>query len=111
MTEYGGVFHHLFSFCFTPCSLTLPFIPVASSDATNIKASILPHPKDPSKVIINAHKWWISGAGDPRCKVHLLMGKSDPSNPDRHKQQTMVIIPADAPGVKVVRPLTVMGCA
>ncbi|KAF8524721.1 acyl-CoA dehydrogenase [Gautieria morchelliformis] len=79
---------------------------VASSDATNIKTSIR---KEGNEIVINGHKWWISGAGDPRTKLHLVMGKSDASNPDTHSQQSIVIVPANAPGVKVVRPMQVFG--
>ncbi|KAM0791158.1 hypothetical protein ACM66B_005643 [Microbotryomycetes sp. NB124-2] len=78
---------------------------VASSDATNIRTSIR---KEGNEIVINGHKWWISGAGDPRCFVHLLMGKSDTSA-SKHQQQSMVIIPANAKGVKVVRPMHVFG--
>ncbi|EJT97585.1 acyl-CoA dehydrogenase NM domain-like protein [Dacryopinax primogenitus] len=79
---------------------------VASSDATNIRTSIR---KEGNEIVINGHKWWISGAGDPRCAVHLVMGKSDPTNPDRYKQQSIVIVPVNAPGVRVVRPMTAFG--
>ena len=79
---------------------------VASSDATNISTSIK---QEGDEIVINGHKWWISGAGDPRCKVHLLMGKSHPENASAYAQQSMVIIPANAPGVKVIRPMTVFG--
>jgi acyl-CoA dehydrogenase len=79
---------------------------VASSDATNIATSILRQPDD--TYLINGRKWWISGAGDPRCAVYITMGKSDPEAP-RHSQQSMIVVPADAPGVKVIRPLTVFG--
>ncbi|KAK9765048.1 hypothetical protein K7432_006933 [Basidiobolus ranarum] len=78
---------------------------VASSDATNIETSIKRHG---DHYIVNGHKWWISGSGDPRCKVFLVMGKSD-TTLAKHKQQTIIIVPADTPGVKVVRPLTVFG--
>lgn len=80
---------------------------MASSDATNIQTSIRLS-EDKKEAIINGHKWWISGAGDPRCKVHLLMGKSDPTNPNPHKQQTIVIIPANTKGVNIIRPMRVM---
>jgi acyl-CoA dehydrogenase len=79
---------------------------VASSDATNIATSILRQTDD--TYLINGRKWWISGAGDPRCAVYITMGKSDPDAP-KHSQQSMIVVPADAPGVKVIRPLTVFG--
>lgn len=79
---------------------------VASSDATNISTSIK---QEGDEIVINGHKWWISGAGDPRCKVHLLLGKSDPDNPSAYAQQSMVIIPSNTPGVNVVRPMQVFG--
>ncbi|KAF5333312.1 hypothetical protein D9611_002202 [Ephemerocybe angulata] len=79
---------------------------VASSDATNIRTSIR---REGDEIVINGHKWWISGAGDPRCKVHLVMGKSDANNKDKYNQQSVVLVPADAPGVKIVRPMKVFG--
>jgi len=79
---------------------------VASSDATNIESSIA---RDGDSYVINGHKWWTSGIGDPRCKVLIFMGKTDPKNPDRYKQQSMILVERDAPGVKVVRMLTVFG--
>jgi acyl-CoA dehydrogenase len=78
---------------------------VASSDATNIEASIV---RNGSEYVINGRKWWSSGAGDPRCKIAIFMGKTDPSAAP-HKQQSMVLVPMDAPGVKIVRLLTVFG--
>src|SRR5258705_586437 len=78
---------------------------VASSDATNIESRIERQGDD---YVINGRKWWISGAGDPRCKVYIFMGKTDPEAP-RHSQQSMILVPADAPGVTVLRPLSVFG--
>jgi len=78
----------------------------ASSDATNIQARI---ERDGDDYVINSRKWWASGASDPRCKVLIFMGKTDPDNPDRHKQQSMVIVPMETPGIKVLRNLSVFG--
>ena len=78
---------------------------VASSDATNIQCSIV---RDGNEYVINGTKWWSSGAGDPRCAVYIVMGKTDPEAP-KHSQQSMVVVPANSPGVKVVRPLSVFG--
>ena len=78
---------------------------VASSDATNIESRIERQGDD---YVINGRKWWISGAGDPRCSVYIFMGKTDPEAP-RHSQQSMILIPSDAPGVEVLRPLSVFG--
>jgi len=78
---------------------------VASSDATNIQAQIR---RDGGEYVINARKWWTSGAGDPRCKVLIFMGKTD-SEAHRYKQQSMVLVPLDAPGVRVLRHLNVFG--
>ncbi|MFN0040504.1 MAG: acyl-CoA dehydrogenase family protein [Burkholderiales bacterium] len=79
---------------------------VASSDATNIQCRI---ERQGNEYVINGRKWWSSGAGDPRCKIFIVMGKSNPDISDRHKQQSMVLVPADAKGVKVVRALSVFG--
>ncbi|HJY76772.1 MAG TPA: acyl-CoA dehydrogenase family protein, partial [Burkholderiales bacterium] len=79
---------------------------VASSDATNIQTRIL---RDKNEYVINGTKWWSSGAGDSRCKIYIVMGKTDPENASRHSQQSMVLVPADSPGVKVLRPLSVFG--
>ena len=78
---------------------------VASSDATNIESSIV---RDGDEYVINGRKWWSSGAGDPRCKIAIFMGKTDTSAP-RHKQQSMVLVPMDAAGVTIERLLTVYG--
>jgi len=78
---------------------------VASSDATNIQSSI---DRDGDSYLINGRKWWTSGAMDPRCKILIFMGKTDPGA-ERHVQQSMILVPMDTPGVTVVRPLTVYG--
>ena len=78
----------------------------ASSDATNIQARI---ERDGDHYVINSRKWWASGASDPRCRVLIFMGKTDADNPDRHRQQSMVIVPMDTPGIKVLRNLPVFG--
>jgi len=78
---------------------------VASSDATNIQSSIV---REGDQYVINGLKWWSSGAGDPRCKIAIFMGKTDPSAP-LHKQQSMILVPMDAPGVTIKRLLTVFG--
>ncbi len=78
---------------------------VASSDATNIESSIV---RDGNEYVINGRKWWSSGAGDPRCKIAIFMGKTDPSAAT-HKQQSMILVPMDARGVKIERLLSVFG--
>ena len=78
---------------------------VASSDATNIQTLMV---RDGGDYVINGRKWWISGAGDPRCALYIVMGKTDPSAPT-HAQQSMILVPADTPGVRVMRPLNVFG--
>ena len=79
---------------------------VASSDATNIAASIV---RDGDQYVINGRKWWTSGAGDPRCKILIFMGKTDPQNASRHRQQSMILVPMETPGVRVVRNVPVFG--
>ena len=78
---------------------------VASSDATNIETSIV---KDGDEYVINGHKWWSSGANHPNCKIFIVMGKTDPSA-ERHRQQSMILVPKNTPGVEIVRPLKVFG--
>src|SRR5689334_22490177 len=78
---------------------------VASSDATNIKGEIR---RDGDHYVVNGRKWWTSGAGDPRCAVFIFMGKTDPTAA-KHLQQSMILVPRDAPGVKILRALTVFG--
>jgi acyl-CoA dehydrogenase len=78
---------------------------VASSDATNIKSSIV---RDGDSYVINGRKWWISGAGDPRCRIAIFMGKTNP-NAEKHKQQSMILVPMDTPGVTIRRMLPVFG--
>ena len=79
---------------------------VASSDATNIEARI---ERDGGHYLINGRKWWSSGAPDPRCRIFIFMGKTDPHNPNRHAQQSMILVPADTPGVTIEKVLPVFG--
>jgi acyl-CoA dehydrogenase len=79
---------------------------VASSDATNIESSIV---RDGDAYVINGHKWYTTNATHPRCEIAIFMGKTDPDNPDRHKQQSMILVPMNSPGVRVIRPLPVFG--
>jgi acyl-CoA dehydrogenase len=79
---------------------------VASSDATNIAGEIR---RDGDSYVINGHKWYTTGATNPACKIIIFMGKSDPDNPDRYRQQSMILVPKDTPGVEVVRSLPVFG--
>jgi acyl-CoA dehydrogenase len=79
---------------------------VASSDATNIESTIV---KDGGDYLVNGRKWWLSGANDPRCKLFIFMGQTDPHHADRHRRQSMILIPRDTPGVRVLRHLPVFG--
>lgn len=79
---------------------------VASSDATNIETRI---ERQGDEYVINGRKWWSSGAGDPRCAIFIVMGKSDPANMDKHRQQSMILVPRDTPGVTIHRMLPVFG--
>ena len=79
---------------------------VASSDATNIESSIV---RDRDDYVINGRKWYTTNATDPRCRICIFMGKTDPDNPDRHRQQSMILVPMDTPGVKVLRSIPVFG--
>ena len=79
---------------------------VASSDATNIQTQIR---RDGNEYVVSGRKWYISGACDPRCRILIVMGKTDPDNPDRHKQQSMIMVPVDTDGVTIVRPMKVFG--
>src|SRR4029450_3478801 len=79
---------------------------VAPSAPPNNESTTL---RDGDHYVINGRKWWTTGAPDPRCRIAIFMGKTDPANPDRHRQQSMVLVPMDAPGIKVVRPLSVFG--
>ena len=79
---------------------------VASSDATNIRSSIK---RDGDHYVINGRKWWTSGAPDKRCKIMIFMGQTDPDTPEKHKRQSMILVPMDTPGVTMMRSLSVMG--
>ncbi|KUL84709.1 hypothetical protein ZTR_07628 [Talaromyces verruculosus] len=79
---------------------------VASSDATNIQLNIR---REGNEYVLTGQKWWSSGAGDPRCKLYLVMGKSDPHNPDPYRQQSVIIVPADTPGITIHRMMHVFG--
>jgi acyl-CoA dehydrogenase len=79
---------------------------VASSDATNIQLDIK---RDGDSYVLNGQKWWSSGAGDPRCKIYIVMGKTDASNKDPYKQQSVILVPADTPGLTIHRMLKVYG--
>ncbi|MBX6373042.1 MAG: acyl-CoA dehydrogenase family protein [Acetobacteraceae bacterium] len=79
---------------------------VASSDATNIQTRIM---RDGDHYVINGRKWFSSGAGDPRCKIFIVMGKTDPDNPDRYRQQSMILVPRDTPGLTIKRMLPIFG--
>jgi acyl-CoA dehydrogenase len=78
---------------------------VASSDATNIQSTIV---RDADEYVINGHKWWISGAADPRCRIAIFMGRTNPDAP-KHAQQSMILVPMDTPGVRILRTLPVFG--
>ncbi len=79
---------------------------VASSDATNIQCRIT---RDGDEYVVNGRKWWASGAGDPRCAILIVMGKTAPENPDKYRQQSMILVPRDTPGVTIGRMLPVFG--
>ncbi|KEZ39929.1 hypothetical protein SAPIO_CDS8896 [Scedosporium apiospermum] len=79
---------------------------IASSDATNIQLTMR---REGNEYVLNGSKWWSSGAGDPRCKIYIVMGKSDPSNPDPYRQQSVILVPAETPGITIHRMLSVYG--
>ena len=79
---------------------------VASSDATNIASTIT---RDGDDYVINGHKWWATGSPDRRCKIIIFMGQTDPAHPDRHRRQSMILVPMEAPGVRLLRWLPVFG--
>lgn len=78
----------------------------ACSDATNVRLSIK---RDGDSYVLNGQKWWISGAGDPRCAVYIVLGKTDPDHADKYKQQSIIIVPSNTPGIEVKRMLSVYG--
>ncbi|KAJ3326981.1 hypothetical protein HDU91_004508 [Kappamyces sp. JEL0680] len=79
---------------------------VASSDATNIQLSIT---REGNEYVLNGRKWWISGAGDPRCALYIVAGKTDPGNKSTYRQQSIVLVPSNTPGITIVRPMLVYG--
>ncbi|KAF2738646.1 acyl-CoA dehydrogenase NM domain-like protein [Polyplosphaeria fusca] len=79
---------------------------VASSDATNIEMTIT---RDGDSYVLNGQKWWSSGIGDPRCEIYIVLGKTDPKNADKYKQQSVILVPKDAPGIAIQRMLSVFG--
>jgi acyl-CoA dehydrogenase len=79
---------------------------VASSDATNIELDIR---REGNEYVLNGQKWWSSGAGDPRCKIYIVMGKTDPDNKDPYRQQSVILVPAETPGITINRMLKVYG--
>jgi acyl-CoA dehydrogenase len=79
---------------------------VASSDATNIELSIR---REGNEYVLNGQKWWSSGAGDPRCQIYIVMGKTDPDNKDPYRQQSVILVPAETPGITINRMLKVYG--
>src|SRR3712207_8090030 len=91
--------------CAVPSALKVMQPDVASSDATNIRARI---ERSGDEYVVNGRKWWSTGAGDPRCEIAIVMGKTDPEAP-RHEQQSMILVPLDAPGVEIERTLPVFG--
>ncbi len=80
-----------------------------SSDATNLTSTIIQDQLDPNYYIVNGRKWWISGAGDPRCKIIIFMGRTPNNKKPLHQQHSMILIPMDTPGVKIIRPMKVLG--
>jgi acyl-CoA dehydrogenase len=78
----------------------------ACSDATNVRLSMK---RDGDSYVLNGQKWWISGAGDPRCAVYIMLGKTDPDHTDKYKQQSIIIVPSNSPGIEIKRMLSVYG--